>query len=90
MARMVYCMKLKKEAPGLDFPPLPGELGQKIYDNISKEAWDEWVKLQTMMVNEYQLNLSDPKIRGRLIEQMKTHLFGKGIDNVPNYKKPEE
>ena len=60
MTRMVHCLKLNKEAEGLDFAPLPGPLGQKVYENISKEAWNEWIRLQTMMVNEYQLNLADP------------------------------
>ena len=63
MTRMVFCAKLKKEAEGLQFAPLPGPLGQKVYENISKEAWDEWIKLQTMMVNEYQLNLADINAR---------------------------
>ena len=53
MTRMVHCLKLNKEAEGLDFAPLPGPLGQKVYENISKEAWNEWIRLQTMMVNEY-------------------------------------
>ncbi|HAW45289.1 MAG TPA: oxidative damage protection protein [Sutterella sp.] len=89
MARTVFCQKLKKEAPGLDYPPLPGELGQKIFENISKEAWDEWVKFQTMMVNEYQLNLADAKTRKRLIAQMQKHLFEGETEQVPNYKAPE-
>lgn len=87
MPRTVFCRKLKKEAPGLDYPPLPGELGREIYENISKEAWDDWVKLQTMIVNEYQMNLADAKTRKRLIEQMKKHLFEDA--SVPNYKAPE-
>ena len=57
MARMVKCIKLGKELEGLDFPPIPGELGKKIWLNVSKEAWQSWQQLQTMMVNEYQLNL---------------------------------
>ena len=63
MARMVKCIKLGKELEGLDFPPIPGELGKKIWLNVSKEAWQSWQQLQTMMVNEYQLNLSDPNVR---------------------------
>ena len=62
MTRMVHCLKLNKEAEGLDFAPLPGPLGQKVYENISKEAWNEWIRLQTMMVNEYQLNLGQESI----------------------------
>ena len=68
MARMVKCIKLGKELEGLDFPPIPGELGKKIWLNVSKEAWQSWQQLQTMMVNEYQLNLSDPNVRKHLPE----------------------
>ena len=89
MARMVHCVKLGKEAEGLDYAPLPGPLGKKVYDNVSKEAWDEWIKLQTMMVNEYQFNLADAKVRKRLLEQMQKYLFGDGVDNVPNYTPPK-
>ncbi|NBO13333.1 MAG: oxidative damage protection protein [Betaproteobacteria bacterium] len=57
--RTVHCIKLNKEAEGLDFPPYPGDLGQKIYQSVSKEAWQGWVKHQTMLVNENRLNLAD-------------------------------
>ena len=60
MARMVNCIKLGTEAEGLDFPPYPGELGKKIWENVSKQAWADWVKQQTMLVNENRLNLADP------------------------------
>ena len=89
MARMVHCLKLNKEAEGLDFAPLPGPLGQKVYENISKEAWNEWIRLQTMMVNEYQLNLADPAARKHLLKQMQKHLFGDGVETVPNYTPPK-
>ena len=69
MARMVKCIKLGKELEGLDFPPIPGELGKKIWLNVSKEAWQSWQQLQTMIVNEYQLNLSDPNVRKHLQNQ---------------------
>ena len=59
MARMVHCIKLNKEAEGLAYPPFPGELGKRIWQSVSKEAWEEWTRLQTMMVNEYGLNLAD-------------------------------
>ena len=85
MARMVHCVKLGKEAEGLDYAPLPGPLGKKVYDNVSKEAWDEWIKLQTMMVNEYQFNLADAKVRKHLLEQMQKYLFGDGVDPIPNH-----
>lgn len=89
MARIVHCVKLGKDAPGLDYAPLPGPLGQKVYENVSKEAWDEWIRLQTMMVNEYQLNLADPEARKHLLKQMQRHLFGDGIGAVPNYTPPK-
>ena len=63
MARMVQCAKLGKEAEGLDFPPLPGELGKRIYESISKEAWQAWLKQQTMLINENRLNMADPRAR---------------------------
>lgn len=85
MARMVQCIKLDKEAEGLDFPPYPGELGKKIYENVSKEAWEAWVRLQTMLVNEYRLNLADPKARDYLKEQMENHFFGEGADQAEGF-----
>ena len=70
MARTVQCIKLGREAEGLDFPTYPGELGKRIFDNVSKEAWQAWIKHQTMLVNENRLNLSDAKARKYLAEQM--------------------
>ena len=61
MARTVKCVKLGREAEGLDFPPYPGELGKRIWENVSKEAWAQWLKQQTMLVNENRLNLADPR-----------------------------
>ena len=63
MARMVQCVKLGREAEGLDFPPYPGELGKRIYEHVSKEAWQQWLKHQTMLVNENRLSLADPRAR---------------------------
>ncbi len=85
MARTVHCIKLGKEAEGLDFPPYPGELGKRIYENVSREAWQAWVRLQTMLVNEYRLNMADPKARTYLREQMENHFFGDGADQVEGY-----
>ena len=76
MSRIIHCVKLEKESEGLDFPPIPGELGKKIWENVSKEAWNEWIKHQTMLVNEYRLNLSDIRARKYLAEQMEAHFFG--------------
>ena len=60
MARMVQCLRLGTEAEGLDFPPVPGALGQKIFENISKEGWQQWLKHQTMLINENRLSMLDP------------------------------
>lgn len=75
MSRMVQCVKLKKEAQGLDFPPYPGELGTKIWQSVSKEAWQQWVDVQTRLVNENRLNLADARARKYLKEQMQQFLF---------------
>ncbi|MDR1310792.1 MAG: oxidative damage protection protein [Burkholderiaceae bacterium] len=75
MSRTVRCVRLGKEARGLDFPPYPGEMGKRIYENISKEAWDGWVRRQTMLVNEYRLNVTDASARQFLAEQMQQFLF---------------
>lgn len=85
MARIVHCVKLNKDAEGLAYPPVPGELGKRIWASISKEAWEEWVKLQTMMINEYGLNCADAKVRAHLMQQCENYLFGDGIDAVPNH-----
>ncbi|MEY3418654.1 MAG: hypothetical protein RJA46_425, partial [Pseudomonadota bacterium] len=63
MARMVQCIKLNKEAEGMDFAPLPGDLGKKIWNQVSKEAWAAWLKQQTMLINENRLNMADPRAR---------------------------
>ena len=75
MSRTVFCSYLKKEAEGLDFPPYPGELGQKIFESISKEAWTQWIGRQTMLINEYRLSLVDPKSTVLLREEMVKFLF---------------
>jgi len=85
MARMVNCIKLGKEAEGLDMLTYPGELGQKIYDNISKEAWQGWVNHQTMLLNEYRLSPINPKDRKFLEEEMEKFLLGEGPSQVDNF-----
>lgn len=75
MSRMIQCIKLKKEAQGLDFPPYPGEVGTRIWHSISKEAWQQWVDIQTRLVNENRLNLADARARKYLKEQMEQFLF---------------
>ncbi|GAB4061050.1 oxidative damage protection protein [Uliginosibacterium sediminicola] len=88
MARTVTCIKLGVEADGLDFPPVPGELGKKVYENVSKEAWQGWLKHQTMLINENRLNMMDPKARKYLMEQMERHFFGGGADAAQGYVPP--
>ena len=82
MARMVNCVKLGREAEGLDFPPVPGDLGKRLWENVSKEAWAGWLKHQTMLVNENRLNLADTRARKYLLTQMEKHFFGEGADVV--------
>ncbi len=80
MPRNIYCVYLKKEAEGLDFQLYPGELGKRIFDNISKIAWAEWLKKQTMLVNEKKLNMMNPDHRALLEKEMVNFLFeGKTI-----------
>ena len=90
MARTVQCIHLKKEAEGLDYAPYPGELGKKIYNNVSKEAWQLWMKHQTMLVNENRLNLADQRARKYLATQMEKHFFGEGADPAMGYVPPAE
>ena len=85
MARMVKCVKLGREAEGLDYPTYPGELGKRIYENVSKEAWRQWLEHQKMLVNENHLNLADAKARKYLAEQMEKHFFGGGADVATGY-----
>ena len=88
MARTVQCIKLGKEAEGLDFPPYPGELGKRIWESVSKEAWAGWLKHQTMLVNENRLNLADARARQYLARQMENHFFGGGADAAAGYVPP--
>ncbi len=88
MARMVNCVKLGREAEGLDFPPYPGELGRRIFDGVSKEAWKQWLEQQKMLVNENRLNLADRKAREYLSQQMEKHFFGAGADVASGYVPP--
>lgn len=89
MARMVKCIKLGHEAEGLDRPTYPGELGKRIWENVSKEAWAGWIKHQTMVINENRLNLADPAARKMLAEQMEQYFFGEGVAPVQGYVPPK-
>lgn len=88
MPRMVNCVYLKKEAEGMDFAPYPGELGKRIYQSVSKEAWGLWLRHQTMLVNENRLNLADQRTRKYLAQQMENFFFGSGADTVAGYVPP--
>ncbi|HEV7803263.1 MAG TPA: oxidative damage protection protein [Burkholderiales bacterium] len=89
MARTVHCVKLGREAEGLDFPTYPGELGRRIFDNVSKEAWKQWLEHQKMLVNENRLNLADKKARDYLAQQMEKHFFGEGAERAQGYVPPQ-
>ncbi len=86
MTRMVQCAYLKQEAPGLDRPPYPGELGKRIYEQISKEAWGRWLNHQTMLINEYRLTPIEPKARKFLEGEMEKFLFGTGSKAPEGYR----
>jgi Fe-S cluster biosynthesis and repair protein YggX len=88
MSRMVKCVKLGREAPGLDFQTYPGELGKRIYENVSKEAWQLWMSQQTMLINEYRLNPLDPKARKFIEGEMEKFFFGEGAEMPPGYVAP--
>jgi Fe-S cluster biosynthesis and repair protein YggX len=89
MSRTVNCIKLHREAEGLDRPPYPGELGQRIFDNVSKEAWQGWLRHQTMLINENRLSPVDPKARKFLEQQMEQYFFGEGAELPPDYVPPK-
>ncbi len=88
MARMVKCVKLGKEAPGLDFQTYPGELGKRVFENVSKEAWQLWMNHQTMIINEYRLNPLDPKARKMIESEMEKFFFGEGAEVPAGYVPP--
>ena len=89
MTRTVNCVLLKKEAEGLDYLPYPGDLGKKIFEGVSKEAWQRWVSHQTMLINEYRLTPIEPKARTFLEEEMEKFFFGNGSDTPEGYT-PDE
>ncbi len=88
MNRLVYCVKLQREAEGLAFPPYPGALGQRIFNEVSQEAWQHWLEMQKMLINENRLNLADSKARQYLAQQMEAHFFGEGAEQASGYVPP--
>ncbi len=90
MSRTVQCQRLQREAEGLSRPPYPGALGQRIFEQISREAWEQWLAHQTMLINENRLSPLDPGTRKYLAEQMEKFLFGGDADQPLGYVAPEQ
>lgn len=88
MARMVQCAKLGRELPGLDRPPFPGALGQRIYDNVSQQAWALWPAQERIIMNHYGLNMADPAARKLVMEQMEEFFFGAGAQMPEGWSPP--
>jgi len=86
MTRTVKCVLLGEELEGLERPPWPGELGQRIFENVSRSAWQQWQKHQTMLINEYRLSALDPKARKFLAEEMEKFLFAGGAEKPAGYQ----
>ncbi|HEV2212881.1 MAG TPA: oxidative damage protection protein [Gammaproteobacteria bacterium] len=89
MARTVKCVLLAEELPGLERPPYPGPLGQRIYEQVSQQAWQQWLRHQTMLINEYRLSVIEPKARKFLEEEMQKFFFSGGAEKPEGYKPPE-
>jgi len=89
MPRTIFCSYLKREADGLDRIPYPGEIGKRIFENISKEAWQQWLRHQTMLMNEYRLSPIEPKARQFLVEEMEKFLFSRGSEKPEGFVNPD-
>lgn len=85
MTRTVKCVLLGEELEGLERPPYPGVLGQRIFEQVSKQAWQQWLRHQTMLINEYRLSVIDPKARKFLAEEMQKFFFGGGARKPEGY-----
>ena len=90
MARTVQCVRLGEEAEGLDFPPLPGELGRRVFENVSKPAWQQWLAHQTMLINENRLKVTDPTARRLLEGELEKYFFGEGSAAPEGYVPRDE
>ncbi len=90
MTNTVHCVKLDKDAPGLPRAPFPGELGKRLHENVSQEAWQTWLAEQTRLINEYSLHLADPKARQFLAEQIEEYFFGSGETAKTHYVPPKQ
>jgi Fe-S cluster biosynthesis and repair protein YggX len=87
LSRIVECVVLGTKAEGLDRPPYPGPLGQRVYEHVSKQAWQKWLGHQTMLINEYRLSPLEPKARQFLEQEMEKFFFGEGSDKPPDFRK---
>ncbi|HZQ20223.1 MAG TPA: oxidative damage protection protein [Terriglobales bacterium] len=88
--RIVHCIKLQKDLPGLDEPPFDTELGKKIYENVSKQAWNQWAEFCKMLMNEYRLNPARREDQEVIVRQMEQYFFGEGAAPPPDYVAPEK
>lgn len=88
--RTVQCVKLGTEAEGLEHQPYPGELGQRIFNSVSKQAWQQWLAHQTMLINEYRLTPIEPKDRRFLEQQMEQFFFGTGAETPQGFVPPAD
>ncbi|HSM69777.1 MAG TPA: oxidative damage protection protein [Xanthomonadales bacterium] len=88
MSRTVHCRVLDKELPGLNFQPYPGELGKRVYEEISAQAWQDWMDHQTMLINEHRLSPINPEHRKFLEAEMQKFLFGEGSEKPAGYVEP--
>jgi len=83
--RKIFCQKFQEELEGLERPPLPGTMGEKIFNHISKQAWEAWLGHQTMLINEYRLSMIDPKSKAFLATEREKFLFGTGSDKPAGF-----
>ena len=89
MSRTVMCAKLKKKLPGMEFAPLKGEFGERLYQEVSQEAWGLWLKHSTMVINEYRLNPAESDAQKIMLEQMEKFFFTDEVELPPDYVAPE-
>lgn len=89
MARMVNCVKLGREAEGMEKPPIKGELGQRVFDNVSREAWKQWIDHSTMLINELRLDFNDPKAQKIWLTECEKFFFGEGSAVPEGYVPPK-
>lgn len=89
MSRTVHCSRLDRDAEGLERPPFPGSEGQRIFDNVSKEAWAEWLKMQTMLINEHRLTPFEAEAKAFLAKEREKYLFQRETNNPEGYVPPK-